>query len=150
MKVTASARARVATDRLWQAISTPGYLESCHPFCERNDVVSWVADDRRDHIRYYSGLGFDRIAVQWSPPVGFQLDVGLPGRPDPNRVHWDFEDAGDGTRVTITIHRSPTIATDPEILAPYLESVLGGLAHFVETGTPVTKNQFGSNPLFSP
>jgi hypothetical protein len=66
-------------------------------------------------------------------------------------VHWDFEDTpGDRTRVTFTIHRSTGGGVGPDVLEPYLEIVLAGLKHFVETGIPVARNQFGSNPVFSP
>ena len=35
------------------------------------------------------------------------------------------------------------------LLGSYLESVLKGFKYFIETGSSVSKNQFGSNSLFS-
>ena len=35
-------------------------------------------------------------------------------------------------------------------IPPYLDSVVRGVAHYVETGDPVTRNQFGAHPIYSP
>ena len=35
------------------------------------------------------------------------------------------------------------------LLGSYLESVLKGFKYFIETGSSVSKNQFGNNSLFS-
>lgn len=35
-------------------------------------------------------------------------------------------------------------------LPPYVDSVVRGVRHFVESGTPVERNQFGPHPVFSP
>jgi len=35
-------------------------------------------------------------------------------------------------------------------LPSYLDSVVRGTGYFAETGTPVTKNQFGTHPIYSP
>ncbi len=137
--------------KVFGIVEEPGHLERFHPFCERNEVTAWADDDHRDSVLFYSGLLLDRVVVEWAAPDRIRLDAGRPGNPDPSRVHWDFEDTPDDrTRVAITIHRSAGGGVGPDILEPYLESALAGLKHFGETGTPVTKNQFGSNRVFSP
>ena len=34
-----------SSERVWQTISTPGYLEPCHPFCAKNPVEWYVIRD---------------------------------------------------------------------------------------------------------
>ena len=35
-------------------------------------------------------------------------------------------------------------------IPPYLDGVVRGVAHYSTTGDPVTRNQFGAHPLYSP
>ena len=140
-------------EMVWAEVERPGHLERFHPFCDSNPTFSWTADDRRDRINYFSGLVLDRTFTSWSPPHSFRLDIGAPGAAPTTSVHWDFErrdnaGAGARTRVTITIHGAAHESRAS--LEEYLDSVLEGLRFVVEHGEPVTRNQFGPHPMFSP
>ena len=37
-----------------------------------------------------------------------------------------------------------------QTISAYLDSVVRGVAHFAETGSPVNKNQFGAHQVYSP
>jgi hypothetical protein len=138
-------------ERVWAEVERPGHLERFHPFCEANPVMSWIDDDRRDRVVYFSGLVLDRTFTAWTPPHGFRLDGGPPDDAHTRSVHWNFDPvsgAPGSTRATIAIHGGGD--SGRETLEDYLDSVLLGLRHVVEGGEPVTKNQFGAHPVFSP
>ena len=44
-----------SSEKVWQTISTPGYLELCHPFCAKNPVEVWPGEQARDEGHYLSG-----------------------------------------------------------------------------------------------
>ena len=140
-----------APERVWAVVERPGHLERFHPFCEANPVMSWSDDDRRDRVVYFGGLVLDRTFTVWAPPHAFRLDIGPPDGGHTRSVHWDFDPvSGDPgwTRATIAIHGGGD--SGRETLEDYLDSVLLGLRYVVEDGEPVTKNQFGAHPMFSP
>jgi len=143
-----------SVDRVWCEVDRPGHLERFHPFCESNPTFAWTDGDRRDRISYFSGLVLDRTFTSWTPPHGFLLDIGTADGGPTNSVHWYFVSvATDTTRATIAIHRmpgAPASSAGRESLEDYLDSVLLGLRHVVERDEPVTRNQFGSHPMFSP
>ena len=45
-------------DQVWEAISMPGNLEHCHPFCARNPIQVWPGEGSRDEVHYLSGWIF--------------------------------------------------------------------------------------------
>ena len=146
---------------IWDLISTPGNLESFHPFCESNQVSIWPGVGAKDKIRYLNGMILHRRFLYWKDLSGYSLMIGEKGGPE-SYVEWHLDDsANESTNVTISVHpyylkNSPLILSSfpyltyvrPKLNA-YLKSVLTGLAYFGETGNQVSKNQFGEHSWFS-
>ena len=143
-------------------ISEAGNLTNVHPFCESNDVDVWPGPGGRDHVRYYSGLHYQRDVLEWDDGTGYALALGpLSGKIAIAR--WSIEPSGPD-RCTLSIEVTSFVRDDvsPESRAryeatvikgaipPYLDSVVRGVGHYSETGTPVVRNQFGPHDLYSP
>ena len=162
---------------VWAAISESGNLTNIHPFCERNEVERWDGARSRDHVYYYSGVHYQREFLDWFDGVGYDLALGPP-EARTALVRWRIADpvgpehvgstnsaaAAESPRCDFSIKvvallrdDVPTAARDcyaekmiRRALPPYLDSVVRGTAHYAETGTPVSRNQFGTHPIYSP
>jgi hypothetical protein len=146
---------------VWDAISMPGNLEPCHPFCEQNRVMQWPDVGSYDELRYLSGLVFERRFTHWLDGVGYDLDIGRPGGAT-SSVSWRIS-AIDEESCTLTISVRPhllrrypaVIRWLPHLLVvrprlrSYLRSVVQGFEWYVTRGEPVPRNQFGTHPWFS-
>jgi len=163
MTITVTREVRVGADRMWQAISTPGYLERCHPFCERNPVKRWPGDDAEDTIHYYGGRVVQRRFTEWFEGAGYDLVVADTAGVEQASVRWRIKPGNDaGCRLSISLrflaldHLPALIRwTSYRFMARprmkrYLEAVVAGVAYYAEAGEPVARNQFGSHPWFSP
>ena len=157
---------------MWAAISVPGNLTRIHPFCERNEVSIWDGAASRDHVRYYSGVHYHRQFLDWFDGVGYDLVLGPPeartalvrwrvGEPDPATASKANANASccEFAIKVVALLRHDVPAEQREHYAEhmirrplpsYLDSVVRGTGYFAETGTPVTKNQFGPHPIYSP
>jgi hypothetical protein len=147
---------------VWAVISEAGNLTNVHPFCESNDVEVWPGPGGRDHIRYYSGLHYQRDVLEWHDGKGYDLAVGPPS----GKIaiaRWSI-DPTESERCTLTIEVTSFVRDDvsPETriryettviegaIPSYLDSVVRGVGHYSETGIPVARNQFGAHDLYSP
>lgn len=158
VRVEVDAPARV----VWRAISAPGNLTDVHPFCASNDVDRWPGPGSRDHVRYHSGIHYQREALAWHDGTGYSFAVGPPSGATALAT-WTIEPIDEG-RCRFGIEVVPFLRDDvtaearaaylSEVvegaLPPYVESVVRGVRYFVESGEPVGRNQFGAHPLFSP
>jgi len=63
---------------VWAAISAPGNLELCHPFCAENPVEAWPGVGSRDEVHYLNGTVYTRRFHTWIDGVGYDLDIGVP------------------------------------------------------------------------
>jgi hypothetical protein len=152
----------VASADVWAVVSEAGHLANVHPFCESNDVDVWPGPEGRDHVRYYSGVHYQRDVLDWTDGAGFDLALGPPS----GKIaiaRWSIDPNGPD-RCTLTIEVTSFVRDDvsPETrlryesevingaIPPYLDSVVRGVGHFSETGTPVVRNQFGSHDIYSP
>ena len=62
---------------VWELISTPGILESVHPFCKENKVLLWKENnEKKDLLVYLNGLEYYREFKKWDAPYGFELNIG--------------------------------------------------------------------------
>lgn len=146
---------------VWAAISPAGNLTNIHPFCERNDVNVWDGARSRDHVYYYSGVHYQREFCDWLDGAGYDLVLGPPDARTA-LVRWRITEADQGSDFSIKVVallRDDVPAAEREHYAEhmirrplpsYLDSVVRGTGYFAETGTPVTKNQFGTHPIYSP
>ena len=145
---------------LWETISSPGYLNNVHPFCEDNSVIMWEKDQHEDQLVYLNGLTYQRKFTDWNINEGYDLWI---GNDDQNQsfVEWRIEEEGSGTRLSINIYPY-LLSTWPKSLAflpyflyiniklkSYLYSVLSGIEWFIDKNTPVPKNKFGRHSWFS-
>ena len=101
--VSGTAKIPAPTEKVWEAIASPGSLESCHPFVEENPVEEWPGVGARDMIRYYSGLVYYREFYTWSEGEGYDLMIGKKGQLN-YRVLWRVEPSGEyESTLTITV-----------------------------------------------
>ena len=168
--IVATAPVAASPSDIWEAISESGNLTNIHPFCERNEVSVWDGASSRDHVFYYSGVNYQREFLDWFDGVGYDLVL---GPPDARTALVRWRIAADTTEPAaeaasprcefsirvVALLRDDVPAAEREhyaehmirgALPSYLDSVVRGAAYYAETGTPVTKNQFGTHPIYSP
>jgi hypothetical protein len=148
-------------ERVWAAISAPGNLEPCHPFCARNPVEVWPGENSTDEIHYLNGWMFERRFHRWIEGVGYDLNIGRPGGRT-SMVSWRIEPGpADSSVLRITVYPF-VLQTVPVVvrwvphvlrlrptLRSYLSSVTRGFEYYVTRGEPVPRNHFGPHPWFS-
>ena len=148
-------------ERVWDAISMPGNLELCHPFCTVNPVHSWPGPGSRDEVHYLSGWVYERRFRNWIEGIGYDLEIGRPGGGQ-SSVSWRIEPLGE-ERCTLTITVYPDVLQNLPVvirwvphllrlrpmLQQYLESVVGGFDWYVQHGEAVPRDHFGKHPWFS-
>ena len=159
--ITVSRTIGASPQSIWAAISSPGNLEDCHPFCEKNPVDQWPGVGAKDTIHYYSGWVLHREFTNWQDGVGYDLTIGRKGGRK-SYVSWRISQEQENiSALSITLYPHalqnmpvvvrwlPHIAYIRPALRGYLESVVKGFEWFITTGKPVSKNQFGSHRWFS-
>lgn len=151
----------VPAERLWEAISMPGNLELCHPFCARNPVYVWPGETSRDEVHYLSGWIFERRFCRWIDGVGYDLEVRRHGSKIAF-VSWRIQpDSRVESTLRITVYPNVlqqlpvairwfpyTLRLHP-MLIKYLSSVVRGFEWYLTRGEAVPRDQFGSHPWFS-
>ncbi|MEE9178106.1 MAG: SRPBCC family protein [Acidimicrobiia bacterium] len=150
-----------AAEEVWAAISMPGNLALCHPFCKKNPVETWPGAESRDEIHYLSGWVFERRFSRWIEGVGYDLDVGRSGGAS-SFVSWRITPVDDQNcalriavyphvlrEVPVAFRWLPHILRVRPLLKSYLLSVVRGFEWYVTRGEPVPRNRFGSHPWFS-
>ncbi|RME48767.1 MAG: SRPBCC family protein, partial [Caldilineae bacterium] len=102
--VSVSRSIEAPPQQIWSVITTPGNLETCHPFCKKNPVYKWPGIGSRDAIHYHSGWILHREFVNWIDGVGYDLTIGREGGRK-SYVTWRItEERGNAGRLTITIY----------------------------------------------
>ena len=160
LSVSQSIDFNLTTNELWNLISAPGNLNSSHPFCKINEIISWEKDDYSDRLVYLNGRNYVRDFQSWEEGKGYTLLIGKENGAQ-SFVRWEIEEQDDGSKLTITVYPF-ILAKLPKILAfiphilwvrprlgNYLKSVLSGFKHFSMTGENVPRNHFGKHPWFS-
>lgn len=158
------ANINASPDKLWEIISTPGNLNFCHPFCKENTVTKWGEIGAEDAITYYNGHVLYRLFTEWNEGKGYELLIGH-GTYATAKVLWTITDIKDGTsELSIDINVYSDIALKKYSkplrviirefyflpnMSKYVKAVVKGFKFYIETGTPVKKNQFGYNRMFS-
>jgi len=159
--VAAVQKIAAPADQVWSAISMPGNLELCHPFCRENPVSMWPGPDSRDEVHYLSGWVYVRQFRQWIDGVGYDLEIGRRGGRT-SFVSWRILPKGDrNCHLSITVYPHvlqnipvpirwlPHVLRLRPMLTQYLSSVVKGFEWFVIRGEAVRRNQFGIHPWFS-
>lgn len=146
---------------VWDAISMPGNLEPCHPFCASNIVHAWPGPRSSDEIRYLSGLIYERHFSAWHEGVGYDLEIQRQNDVIAS-VSWRISAIDDRTcalqitvypqllqNVPIVVRWLPHLLRLRPMLRSYLESVTQGFEWYVTRGEPVPRDQFGKHRWFS-
>jgi hypothetical protein len=146
---------------VWDAISMPGNLELCHPFCAQNPVEVWPGEGSLDEVHYFSGWVLERRFRRWIDGVGYDLEIGRHGGRS-SFVSWRIGSVDSRNcilriaiyphslqNLPVAIRWLPHILRLGPMLREYLSSVVRGFEWYVIRGDPVTRNQFGSHPWFS-
>ena len=68
-----------SAEKVWNAVSMLGNLETCHPFCEKNPVEKWPGEGSKDEVHYLSGWIYERNFYRWIDDVGYDLEIGRSG-----------------------------------------------------------------------
>ena len=146
---------------VWDAISQPGNLELCHPFCASNPVREWPGVGSQDEVHYLSGWVFERRFREWHEGVGYDLEIGRPAG-SKSTVSWRITPIDDRTcklRITVcpgalqdipvVVRWLPHLLRVRPLLRQYLDSVVRGFEWYVTRGEAVPRNAFGTHPWFS-
>jgi len=159
--ISVSRKINSPAESVWQAISMPGNLEPCHPFCVSNPVEVWPGPDSRDEIHYLSGWIMERRFTTWIEGVGYDLEIGRKGGKT-SFVSWRIKAINpEYSLLKITIYPHALQNVPPVFrwlphylyigpqLRKYLVSVIGGFEWYINNDEAVPRNQFGSHPWFS-
>jgi hypothetical protein len=159
--VSVERRIAAPAQEVWSAISRPGNLELCHPFCASNPVHTWPGPGSHDEIRYLSGWVFERRFREWFEGVGYDLEIGRKGG-GLSLVSWRIASIDHHSctlRITVCPHALQNVATiirwiphalwlRPQ-LRRYLDSVVRGFEWYVVRREAVPRNAFGTHRWFS-
>ncbi|MHA1911346.1 MAG: hypothetical protein ACTSYA_06595, partial [Candidatus Kariarchaeaceae archaeon] len=77
--ISSSISINASVSNVWKAITKPGNLNNCHPFCKENVVVNWSEANSKDIILYYNGREFERNFFDWQEGTGYKLMIGRLG-----------------------------------------------------------------------
>ena len=146
---------------VWEAISSPGNLEPCHPFCAANPVYDWPGETSRDEVHYLNGWVLERRFSSWFEGIGYDLEIGRRGGRQ-SFVTWRVRPIDSGRsalriavypyvlqELPVVIRWLPYRLKVRPLLTQYLSSVVGGFEWYVTRGEPVPRNHFGPHPWFS-
>lgn len=152
----------VPKDRMWEIITSAGYLGKIHPFCKKNDPVVWNKVGQKDTGFFYSGKMLSREIIEFVEGKYYSMNVDGIGTSRSIVTFSTEEVSGNTCHLSIQI-TSYAFKNTPrplwliyarkkieQQLKEYLYSVLNGAKYYAETGNPVKRNQFGSHKKFSP
>ena len=124
--VTVAQPIKAPAGRVWDAISMPGNLEPCHPFCARNRVEVWPGEGSRDEVHYLSGWVFERRFCRWINGVGYDLEIGTRGGKS-SFVSWRILPVNNGN-CTLRIAVYPHLLQDAPVAVSYTHLTLPTIA----------------------
>ena len=74
--ITVTKEIEASRDELWNFISSPEYLNYCHPFCKKNTIIKWEKGNHSDILEYLNGLVYIRNFYKWEEKKGYSLLIG--------------------------------------------------------------------------
>ena len=146
--------------KLWKTISSESNLELFHPFCKKNNIITWPGDNSEDILIYLNGRTMRRKFVFWKKNFGYDLFINQIGF-ESSFVSWRIKKYNQNSIITISIFpylfnkRNKNLNWFPfnlfvqPSLKKYLYSVTKGLKYCLENDKKVKKNQFGTHRWFS-
>ena len=161
MKVNSTEIIQVPAAKLWEGVTAEGHLAVAHPYVEVHTHDGPMGSGAKHRIVYLNGLTFDRQFTDWREGEGYTLLIGRPQGRSRSRVEWHIESLGPTqSSLSITVHpdllhRMPSwlrwVAFQWKVkplLKAYLDAVTGGIAHWLETGTSVRREDHPDHPWF--
>tara|TARA_B100000945_G_scaffold310971_1_gene303556 strand:+ start:495 stop:1016 length:522 start_codon:yes stop_codon:yes gene_type:complete len=159
--ITYEKKINVKLEKLWQIISIPSYLESFHPFCNKNIPLIWSGKNSVDEIHYCNGHIYNRYFIDWKDLSGYDLLINRQSHPK-SLVKWKIN-KHDDENCSLKISIYPYIFNTKNKLTEflpfyvfiypklkkYLEHIFLGLEWYIKTNKQVSKNQFGTHAWFS-
>ena len=103
LSVTRYIEFELTTEELWNLISEPGNLNSSHPFCKTNEVISWDEESNSDRLVYLNGRNYIRHFQSWEQGKGYTLLIGEENGSQ-SFVKWEIEEQVNGSKLTITVY----------------------------------------------
>ena len=73
--VSVSREINTSKSAIWQLISSEGNLEKFHPFCKKNEVISWSGKTSKDKLTYLNNRTFIRKWNSWEESNGYTLTI---------------------------------------------------------------------------
>jgi len=158
--ITVSREIEASQDELWNFISSPEYLNYCHPFCKKNTIIKWEKDNHSDILVYLNGLTYIRKFVEWNEKDGYSLLIGEENK-EQSKVVWKINSQENKTYLKISVY--PYFLKDypkfisfipyklfiKQKLTSYLKSVLDGINFYMVNKIPVQRNMTGRHTWFS-
>lgn len=161
-RIAAEQEIAVPAENIWNALIRPNGLTQFHPFIEKHVTERWDGVGSTDHVKYYSGLEYDREIIKWIEGTGFDVSI-TQNKTREIRVMFRVTPIdAEHCKLNVTIHiefikklpfplRWLLLKTKIKpAFYLYLDSVLKGLAYHTETRQQVVRNQFGPHPIMSP
>tara|TARA_Y100000748_G_C15412284_1_gene455942 strand:- start:47 stop:547 length:501 start_codon:yes stop_codon:yes gene_type:complete len=158
--ISVSKKIHTTEFKLWKFISSPGYLNSSHPFCKENKIISWNKKSHIDQLIYLNNLKYIREFIIWNENEGYTLLIGEKNKKK-SKVNWKISSINKETYLTITVYPY-FLSSYPKIISflpyklyirpkleEYLKSVLKGINWYLEKGEKVPRNAFGKHSWFS-
>ena len=65
--------------KIWETISSESNLELFHPFCKKNNIITWSGDKSEDILVYLNGRTMIRKFVFWEKNFGYGTKAHLEG-----------------------------------------------------------------------
>ena len=94
----------VSSSIIWNIISKESNLDLYHPFCKKNEVLSWKEDSHHDRLEYLNGVVLERKFTSWNEKKGYELNIGRKnGRQ--SHVSWVIENVSENkSALSIEVH----------------------------------------------
>ena len=61
--------------KIWETSSSESNLELFHPFCKKNNIITWPGDKSKDILVYLNGRTMTRKFVFWEKNFGYDLFI---------------------------------------------------------------------------
>ena len=153
MYVESKVELKLPKSKLLNLIREPENLNKYHPFCKRNNVLSWPGNGSVDQLEYHNGMKFkDRN------------DLMIGGKKNRAVVNWVVE--GDYNKSSLRIRINPDIKNYmpfknkfihillwfiyiKPMLQSYINHVTRGFSFYIQNEDVVLPNQFGTHRWFS-
>ena len=108
MYVESRVELNLPKSKILNLIREPGNLNKYHPFCKKNEVISWPGNGSVDHLEYHNGMKFNREFYNWTDN-GYDLRIG--GKRNMAIVNWVVEGDESGSSLRAVSYTHLTLPT---------------------------------------